>query len=502
MFSDPAEAGAEFYPHTHVNRREERGMKKDARKKARFRVLLVVTLVCAIGLLYTVFANAKRAGNEVIQRSVDELTSETKRLATDLANTIHTDQVILMAMADLLANQDLSDYRNPAALEIMRSFDLEKTFISDLELLIPNGRVLCRSGIWYNATRELDFEEEKAKGAYISDREKNSFETGAYVMRNAVPVVRDGETVAMLYSVVDLQNASRGYQTAAYDGHAFVLIVDGNTGDILLDTWHKKLGNIADLGGRKALRGTRFENSVEGLRRGGSGDMSFISQTTGEVLYTHYEPMGINNWSVILGVPEKVALEGTRNVTLTLYKMTIIVGFIILSYLAYIVWYMHQIRRDVYLMGVTDQGTGLLNSVAYGHFLQKSEKQVISPAACIYIDANGLHELNNAQGHEAGDRMLRAVADHLKEYFPKDGLYRVGGDEFVMFPSKADRDVCEARMRAVSEALSAQGYSISYGIAIHESATGLRDLIRDADERMLANKRAYYAVHDRRKPRS
>ena len=57
-------------------------------------------------------------------------------------------------------------------------------------------------------------------------------------------------------------------------------------------------------------------------------------------------------------------------------------------------------------------------------------------------------------------------------------------------------------MQAVSSALAAQDYSISYGIAIHESATGLRDLIRDADERMLANKRAYYAVHDRRKPRS
>ena len=421
-------------------------MEKDARKMTRFRILLVVTLVCATGLFYTVFANAKRAGDEVTQRSFDELTSETKRLATGLTNTIHTDQVILTAMADLLANQDLSDYRNPAVLEIMRSFDFEKTFISDLELLIPNGRVL--------------------------------------------------------YSVVDLQNASRGYQADAYDGHAFVLIVDGSTGDILLDTWHNKLGNIADLGGHKALRGTKFEDVVEGLRRGGSGDMSFISQTTGEVLYMHYEPVGINNWSVILGVPEKVALEGTRGVVRTLYKMTIIVGFIILGYLAYIVWYMRQIHRDVYLMGVTDQGTGLLNSVAYGHFLRKSEEQVISPAACIYIDANGLHELNNAQGHEAGDRMLRAVADHLKEYFPKDGLYRVGGDEFVMFPSKADRDVCEARMRAVSEALSAQGYSISYGIAIHESATGLRDLIRDADERMLANKRAYYAAHDRRKLRS
>lgn len=62
--------------------------------------------------------------------------------------------------------------------------------------------------------------------------------------------------------------------------------------------------------------------------------------------------------------------------------------------------------------------------------------------------------------------MLQAVADHLKEQFPKDDLYRVGGDEFVVFPSKADRDVCEEQIREVSEKLTALGYSISYGIAV------------------------------------
>ena len=367
---------------------------------------------------------------------------------------------------------------------------------------MPDGWLLRRSGIWYNVSNVIDVEAEQAKGAYISDRCKRSFEQGAYVMRNAVPVVRDGETVAMLYGVTNLQEVSHVYQTEAYDGHAFVLVVDGNTGDILLDTWHNKLGSIADMRGRKTLRGTRFEDFVEGLRQGGSGDMSFISRTIGAPVYAHYEPVGINNWSVILGVPEKVAFEGTRDVLQILYKMTFIVGVLILCYLVYVVWYMRQIQRDIYLLSVTDQGTGLLNSVAYGHFLRKSEKQVISPAACIYIDANGLHELNNAQGHEAGDQMLRAVADHLKEQFPKDGIYRVGGDEFVVFPSKADLDMCEARMRVVSEKLTALGYSISHGIAICESTTGLRELVRDADEQMLANKRAYYTIHDRRKPRS
>ena len=80
------------------------------------------------------------------------------------------------------------------------------------------------------------------------------------------------------------------------------------------------------------------------------------------------------------------------------------------------------------------------------------------------------------------------------------GLYRIGGDEFVVF-SKADAAVCEARMQAVSSALAAQDYSISYGIAAQRVSAGLGDLVREADENMLKDKRRYYAEHDRRRPR-
>ena len=89
----------------------------------------------------------------------------------------------------------------------------------------------------------------------------------------------------------------------------------------------------------------------------------------------------------------------------------------------------------------------------------------------------------------------------LREQFPRDDLYRVGGDEFVVFPAPAAEAEYEARMRAVSESLAAQGHSISYGIAVCEAANGLRELVREADEKMLGSKRAYYAEHDRRRPR-
>ena len=272
-------------------------------------------------------------------------------------------------------------------------------------------------------------------------------------------------------------------------------------GDILLDTWHDSLGNISELRGRKMLKGYTYEEAMKKIPNGIGGDMCTVSRSTGLTVYLHYEPVGINNWSVVLGVSEAEALAGTRDVVQTLSMMAIIVTALLLSYLGFMVWYLASARRGVYRMSITDQGTGLMNRVAYEKCLRKSDQRVIAPAACIYIDANGLHEINNERGHEAGDQLLRAVAERLREQFPRDDLYRVGGDEFVVFPAPAAEAEYEARMRAVSESLAAQGYSISYGIAVCEAANGLRELVREADEKMLGSKRAYYAEHDRRRPR-
>ena len=393
--------------------------------KTRSRVMLAITLFSAIVLLGTVFVCAKRAGEEVTQRSFDELTTATKQLAKDINNATRTDQTILSAMAELIAGQDEDDL--DSVLRIMNTFSLDKTFVSTVALLRPDGTLLLTDGARYDVSGAFDFETEAARGAYISDRVTSYFAPEKLVVRNVAPVKRDGETIAILYGMVPLQELSRSYKTDLYGGNAFVLIVDGNTGDILLDTWHDSLGNLSDLRGRKMLKGYTYEEAMKKIPNGIGGDMCTVSRSTGLTLYLHYEPVGINNWSVVLGV--------------------------------------------------------------------------IAPAACIYIDANGLHEINNERGHEAGDQLLRAVAERLREQFPRDDLYRVGGDEFVVFPAPAAEAEYEARMRAVSESLAAQGYSISYGIAVCEAANGLRELVREADEKMLGSKRAYYAEHDRRRPR-
>lgn len=457
--------------------------------------MVAVTLLIGVLLFCSVFFLVRRANREITQHSFDELATATRQIAKDLADAANADQTILSAMAELIAGHDERD--NDAVLRIMKSFSLSETFVSTVALLRPDGTLLLTDGTRCDVSGTFDFETEAARGAYVSDRVTSYFAPEKLVVRNVVPVVRDGETVAILYGVVPLQELSKNYEIDLYNGNAFLLVVDGNNGDILLDTWHDSLGNLSELRGRKMLKGFTYEQAMENIPKGIGGDMCTVSQSTGLTIYLHYEPVGINNWSVVLGVSEAEALAGTRGVVETLSMMAIIVTALLLSYLGFMVWYLTSARRSVFRMSVTDQVTGLFNRSAFEKYLYESDPHTFSPAVCVYIDVNGLHELNNKHGHEAGDQMLRAVAERLREQFPRDDLYRVGGDEFVVFPAPAAEAEYEARMRAVSESLAAQGYSISYGIAVCEAANGLRELVREADEKMLGSKRAYYAEHDR-----
>ena len=461
-------------------------------------MMMAVTLLIGVLLFCSVFFLVRRANREITQRSFDELTTATREIAKDLVDTANADQTILSAMAELIAGYDERD--NDAVLRIMNSFSLSETFVSTVALLRPDGTLLLTDGARYDVSSAFDFETEAARGAYISDRVTSYFAPEKLVVRNVVPVKRDGETIAILYGVVLLQELSRNYQIDLYNGNAFLLLVDGNNGDILLDTWHDSLGNLSELRGLKMLKGYTYEEAMKKIPNGIGGDMCIVSRSTGLTLYLHYEPVGINNWSVVLGVSEGEALAGTRGVVQTLSRMTLIVTALLLSYLGFMVWYLASARRNAFRMSVTDQVTGLFNRSAFEKYLNESEPHTFSHTVCVYIDINGLHELNNKQGHEAGDKLLQSVAECLRAQFPDDGLYRIGGDEFVVF-SKADAAVCEARMQAVSSALAAQDYSISYGIAAQRVSAGLGDLVREADENMLKNKRRYYAEYDRRRPR-
>jgi diguanylate cyclase (GGDEF)-like protein len=69
----------------------------------------------------------------------------------------------------------------------------------------------------------------------------------------------------------------------------------------------------------------------------------------------------------------------------------------------------------------------------FNNIKNELNKETIKAVAIVYFDINSFKELNDRHGgHETGDEALRVVADRLRNVTRRDdGLFRVGGDEFV-----------------------------------------------------------------------
>lgn len=82
--------------------------------------------------------------------------------------------------------------------------------------------------------------------------------------------------------------------------------------------------------------------------------------------------------------------------------------------------------RQITYLSQTDLLTGAKNRNHYESCLHGYPEMCASSLVCVYADVNGLHEMNNRDGHAAGDRMLREVAEAIVRCFGSEHTYRMG----------------------------------------------------------------------------
>lgn len=151
-----------------------------------------------------------------------------------------------------------------------------------------------------------------------------------------------------------------------------------------------------------------------------------------------------------------------------------------------------QMYHTIKEMGEMDFLTGLLNRNCYQKNLLERQQKAYQSVGCVYVDANGLHELNNQYGHEAGDRMLQCIAKAMKEQFGGDYSYRIGGDEFVAFCFDQPKEAVEQRLERLRRKVDQSGYCISIGMEYQKEPKDMEDIIRMAERGMYDEKRRYY----------
>jgi len=165
--------------------------------------------------------------------------------------------------------------------------------------------------------------------------------------------------------------------------------------------------------------------------------------------------------------------------------------------------------QEQQILITTDPLTGVLSRNAYAADLRRLDAAGIPGDQIAFaIDINGLKEVNDTLGHEAGDELICGAADCIVSVFePWGGCYRTGGDEFVvlarMEPGKAAEALKQLHAKAAAWKGSKAGWlSLSAGCAAASDHPGLgaEKLVSAADKAMYAEKAAYYQVqgNDRR----
>jgi diguanylate cyclase (GGDEF)-like protein len=159
---------------------------------------------------------------------------------------------------------------------------------------------------------------------------------------------------------------------------------------------------------------------------------------------------------------------------------------------------MRRTQDDLQEMATHDHLTGALNAGAFTRRLTRElqrNRRYRRPGALLYLD--NFKGLNDEQGHQTGDTILRLTADALRRAVREvDVVGRLGGDEFAVLMPETDGALAAAASRRLSEGIrhafnGAPAITASIGIvSFLDTKATAEELLRRADQAMYEAKRA------------
>ena len=144
----------------------------------------------------------------------------------------------------------------------------------------------------------------------------------------------------------------------------------------------------------------------------------------------------------------------------------------------------------------TDALTNLPNRYRFEQYMLEWEEKDC-PTAVLLFDVNYLKRTNDTEGHLAGDRLIRAAAECIRDCFGDESegnCFRFGGDEFAAVVKHCTPESLRFKTRRFEEMQKQRDLSIAMGYAYTEDLgkTSLRALLDEADRYMYAQKAAIH----------
>jgi diguanylate cyclase (GGDEF)-like protein len=165
--------------------------------------------------------------------------------------------------------------------------------------------------------------------------------------------------------------------------------------------------------------------------------------------------------------------------------------------------HIRRMESEIHRLSLRDELTGLYNLRGFRLLAEQAMRLAVrsqEPFSLMFVDLDGLKEINDTLGHNVGSARLIETADLLTESFREtDVVARMGGDEFAVagqFSATAIR-IAAQRLEDRASILKVDSgggrpLSLSIGYATHSHdhrRLSLQDLLDEADSQMYDHKR-------------
>ena len=200
-----------------------------------------------------------------------------------------------------------------------------------------------------------------------------------------------------------------------------------------------------------------------------------------------------------------VAQMGILNLLPAHFAPSLITAFAVafsLALLLVLVWRVNEMEKEIHDLTLRDELTGLYNMNGFYLLAEQTQRlaqRAQQPFSVLFLDLDGLKQINDSLGHNAGSAYLAETGAIIHANFRNaDVKGRFGGDEFVVAGqfSAVGIELAAVRLRAMAADRNAKSnrqfplsFSVGYVTAEHYSNETLRQLVARADELMYEDKR-------------
>jgi len=581
---------------------------------------------------------------ESISREITVRMEDNHSILSLAAGTLAQGDAILGSPKEIIGH--LNEYR-------------DMTMFSRIDVIYPDSTILLYDGRTMTSDN-VSFEDMINYGDHMSNRYRDVL-TGRESIFLGMPVMRNGEPLAVMVGVIDCLDLTNYFQPSVYDGKAKCMLVDRTDGNVILDGISHTFGNIHSFGDITALKGYEGSDLIDGINNAQAGVIAYRTEKSGGNRYMYYTPVHGTDWQLLVMVEDEQVFARHQDLRRSVIAVAIVEALAILFFMTinlislyqlsrsktsseqqlhktttlvecvtelssysninhainnllaiinryfdgdrtYLfdidyenqttsntyeyaaegitkeidilqnvplssistwleafrqsgLFYISEIDHDVIrssntyeilaaqgirsliavpllhgdvitgFMGVdnprknyddlslmssvqffltealnrkdthdaltqmsyTDTLTRLHNRNRFNYVCDKHLRHYPDRVGVAFFDLDGLKQVNDTLGHDAGDQLIITTADCIRSMFSGNS-YRIGGDEFaVILPGVSEEDF-EIQVDRVRKLMKKNGISAAIGISWHEKCTNIRQQLKEADERMYVEK--------------